>query len=316
MTFCPTADDNLETVLMHFIRGTGLKGLGGITPVSGSLLRPMLDVTRQEVLSFLKEYNLSYVTDSTNEQDLYLRNRLRHKVIPLLKEENPRLAVMTTDLAQRLRQDEAVLQELVKDADPASVCSLRNLPAALRSRAITEFLQKNGVEEPESAHIRGIDRIVHSDKPSARISLRNGVTVSRCYDRLTVIQINELPTRELLCPGEVTIPECNATVRCQKATEPVKNKDCFTVTPVGKMYIRHRIPGDSMRLSGGTKELKKLFIDRKIPAHKRLQMPVLADDLGVIGVYGIGANLDRIGMSNSAVTIYFENHEKKEEDEK
>ena len=88
-----TANDNAETVLMHMVRGTGLKGLGGISPVNGALIRPMLNVTREEVLSFLAEYHLSYVTDSSNNTDQFLRNRLRHNVMPLLLQENYQVRV-------------------------------------------------------------------------------------------------------------------------------------------------------------------------------------------------------------------------------
>jgi tRNA(Ile)-lysidine synthase len=105
-----TADDNAETVLMHLVRGTGLKGLGGIAPVRGRILRPMLTVTRQQVVAFLQEYCLSWVEDSSNAEDDFLRNRLRHSVMPLLKEENPRLAEKLSSMALRLREDEAALE--------------------------------------------------------------------------------------------------------------------------------------------------------------------------------------------------------------
>ena len=108
-----TANDNAETVLMHMVRGTGLKGLGAIAPVNGKLIRPMLLVTRREVLAFLEEYNLCYVTDSSNGEDVFLRNRLRHHVMPLLKQENPKLAENISRMALRLRQDEAALDALV-----------------------------------------------------------------------------------------------------------------------------------------------------------------------------------------------------------
>ena len=84
-----TADDNAETVLMHLVRGTGLKGLGGIMPVNGKYIRPMLNVTRAQAEAFLEEYHVSYVEDSSNAGDDFLRNRLRHHVMPLLKQENP-----------------------------------------------------------------------------------------------------------------------------------------------------------------------------------------------------------------------------------
>ena len=78
-----TADDNAETVLLHLIRGTGLKGLGGITPISGNVIRPMLSVTRQDVENFLQDWSLPHIEDSSNHTDAFLRNRLRHHVMPL-----------------------------------------------------------------------------------------------------------------------------------------------------------------------------------------------------------------------------------------
>ena len=104
-----TADDNAETVLLHLIRGTGLKGLGGITPVHGKVIRPMLSVTRQEVEAFLEAWCLSHIEDSSNQTDAFLRNRIRHTVMPLLKEENPRIGENLSQMALRLREEEAYL---------------------------------------------------------------------------------------------------------------------------------------------------------------------------------------------------------------
>ena len=86
-----TADDNAETVLMHLIRGTGLKGLGGITPVHDGIIRPMLRITRREVEAFLEAWCLSHIEDSSNETDAFLRNRIRHHVMPLLIRRTPEL---------------------------------------------------------------------------------------------------------------------------------------------------------------------------------------------------------------------------------
>ena len=123
-----TADDNAETVLMHLVRGTGLKGLGGISPVRGNLIRPMLGITRQEVLELLEEYHLAFVEDSSNGTDAFLRNRLRHHVVPLLKEENPRLAENLSAMALQLRRDEEALEAMtVADAD---VMTLRSMAPA------------------------------------------------------------------------------------------------------------------------------------------------------------------------------------------
>ena len=302
-----TADDNAETVLMHLVRGTGLKGLGGIAPVNGTLIRPMLNVTRQEVLAFLKEYNLSFVTDSSNETDMFLRNRLRHHVMPLLAQENPQISKNLSALALHLRQDEEVLSQLAQSDDLPDIPALRQMPAALRSRAIGSFLEQCGVPEPEAAHIALVENIIFSEKPSAKADLPGGITVVRRYDKLEKDE-KPLPlkTVAIRCPGEFLIPELGLRVICLPAQVHSNNRECFTVLPKGNMVLRPRQPGDSMRLPGGTKELKKLFIDRKIPAALRPQIPVLADEEGVLGVYGIGVNLDRHTVAPDAVTVRFE----------
>ena len=126
-----TADDNAETLLMHLVRGTGLKGLGGIAEARGRIIRPMLTVTRQEVLAFLEEYHIPHREDSSNETDDFLRNRLRHHVMPLLKAENPRLSQNLSAMAQRLRQDEAALQAISAPETPLKVEWLRSLMPAV-----------------------------------------------------------------------------------------------------------------------------------------------------------------------------------------
>jgi len=121
---------------------------------------------------------------------------------------------------------------------------------------------------------------------------------------------------ELYCPGLTGLPQAGIRISCKPATEPIDTKNCFTVVPAGKLRVRHRMPGDTMRLPGGTKELKKLFIDQKIPAAERLQIPVIADDIGVIAVYGFGVNKDRLSCDQGAVEICFICDKEKEEDNK
>ena len=135
-----TADDNAETMLLHLVRGTGLKGLGGITPVGENLIRPMLLVTRQEVENFLEEYCLKHIEDSSNSSDQFLRNRLRHYVMPLLKAENPRLALSLSETALRLRQDDAFLEAEARRQETMEVDRLRAMPPSLRSRILENLL--------------------------------------------------------------------------------------------------------------------------------------------------------------------------------
>lgn len=300
-----TANDNAETVLLHLTRGTGLKGLGGIAPVNGQIIRPMLTVTREEVLAFLQEYCLRYVTDSTNETDEFLRNRLRHRIMPLLEQENPAIAQSLSALALELRQDEGYLRRQAQTRATRDVAALRQMDGALRSRIVEDFLKENGIPEPERRHIAAVNDLIFSPKPSARVNLPGSVTVERCYDTLRICRSETWKPIRLTCPGTWTIPELGLRISCCQATEIVNTDGVFTVVPQGELWLRSRREGDSIRLSGGTKSLKKLFIDRKIPRSQRSAIPVLADEMGVLAVYTVGINRDRIPGRLPAVQIQF-----------
>lgn len=293
-----TADDNAETVLMHMVRGTGLKGLGGIAPVSGNVIRPMLTCTRQDVEDFCAEWCLSYINDSSNEGDDFLRNRLRHHVMPLLMQENPRFAANASAMALRLRQDEDCLAEL-SERKEMDVQELRKMHPALRSRCLESFLKRSGVREPEAAHIAQAESLVFSPKPSAFARFPGGVVIARNYGLLTVQREEEPPEPvELPIPGSLIWGDYRIT-----ASESGKG---LPIYPDGPVTVRSRISGDSIRLPGGTKTLKKLFIDRKIPAGERHRIPVLADHRGVLAVCGFGTNPDREDTSKPSVRVVIE----------
>ena len=284
-----TADDNAETLLMHLVRGTGLKGLGGIMPQNGNVIRPMLSITRREIEDFLAEYAVDHITDSSNDGDDFLRNRIRHHVMPLLKEENPRLSQNLSAMALRLRLDEEALTQQAAFEGAPQVEVLRKMAPAVRARALEKFLKDSGVKEPEAVHIRQADALVFSDNPSARANFPGGLIIGRKYDILAVVS-----AKTGSIPYEFS---------CDAADSIINTADTFTVLPVGDVYIRSRQAGDSIRLSGGTKTLKKLFIDRKIPAAQRDCVPVICDDLGILAVGGIGVNLDRAAKELPAARI-------------
>ncbi len=299
-----TADDNAETVLLHLVRGTGLKGLGGITPVSENLVRPMLTITRQQVEEFLGEYCQKYITDSSNLTDQFLRNRLRRQVMPLLKGENPRLAENLSAMALRLRQDEDCLAGLAGDTLP-DIHALRAMHPALRSRALDRFLKEAGVREPEQSHIALAESLVFSEKPSASVRLPGGVTIARNYHRLEKQEPGRALGECILTDG-LELPEAGLRIAVFPARSMINDAETFTLCPQGDIRIRARREGDALTLSGGTKSLKKRFIDRKIPASWRALIPVLEDDAGILGVYSLGADRNRIPRSLPAVTIRFE----------
>ena len=302
-----TADDNAETVLLHLLRGTGLKGLGGIAPENRGVIRPMLAITRQEVEDFLAEWSLPHREDSSNHTDAFLRNRLRHHVMPLLKEENPNIALSLSQTALRLRQDEDCLSQAARNNATVSVSHLRQLPPALRSRILEDYLKSSGVPEPESSHISLLESLVFSENPSARGHFPGSITIARQYDTLVCLSASPEPEAVVLNRSGVTeLPQWKLRIRCEAAQSLENTRDTFTVQPMGTLILRSRLPGDEIRLSGGTKSLKKLFIDRKIPAAQRPYVPVLTDDLGILAVGGIGVHSDRAATTLPAIRVTIE----------
>ena len=145
-----TADDNLETLLINLLRGTSLPGLTGIPVRVGNVIRPLLNATRNEVLAYLRENGLPHVEDSSNASDAYLRNRLRHQVVPLLKQDAPNLAASALAMTRRLSEDNALLDRLASQAlaecmadGELSAPRLLALDPALQGRAALLWLRQN-----------------------------------------------------------------------------------------------------------------------------------------------------------------------------
>lgn len=298
-----TADDNAETVLLRMVRGTGLKGLGAIAPKNGNIIRPMLSITREEIEAFLDQYSLPHVEDSSNGEDDFLRNRIRHSVMPLLRQENPRIGENLSAMALGLRLDEAYLQSCITGEIPG-VAELRTLDPALRRRYLERFLKESGIREPEQSHILQAEQLVFHWNPSAAMDFPGGVTVARQYDRLIRLEEKQ-PLAGKVLNGDTYLEELGVWVTVEEAVSLEQGPQTFTVRPEGMLRLRHRQEGDRLSLPGGTKSLKKLFIDRKIPASLRDTVPVLCDEQGILGVMGFGADRHRQAKSLPAVTIRF-----------
>lgn len=303
-----TADDNAETVLMRLLRGTGLKGLGAIAPVSGNVIRPMLSVTRREVEAFLGEYALAHIEDSSNGEDAFLRNRIRHRIMPLLYEENPRIGENLSSMALNLRLDEACLSRLASGPMPG-IEELKSLPDAIRRRYLERFLKENGVREPEESHLLQAESLLFHWNPSASMNFPGGIVIAREYDRLVRLDSPEMLGNYTL-EKETYVEELDLWVTVEDAISLEQGEHVFTVQPRGPLRLRARRSGDAIALSGGTRSLKKLFIDRKIPVSRRCRIPVVEDDDGILGVYGIGADRNRQASALPAKTIRFARRQK------
>ncbi len=299
-----TADDNAETVLLHLLRGAGLRGLGGIAPSRGRVIRPMLSVTRREVEEFLARWSVPHVEDSTNGRPDFLRNRIRSEVVPVLRRENPQFVQNCSRMALTLRQDQALLDGMTLDA----LASLRDeggldcpglsaLPPGLRSRVLAEFLQECGVPEPESVHLRRAEALARSRRPAAWASFPGGVCLGRRYEKLAPMKPEPGPSGDG-AGGSRGHADCGLGDPLQAAAGGrIQNTPftfavaCDTITK-STLVLRSRRAGDSLRLPAGHRSLRRLLMDRKVPAQLRDAVPVVADGAQVLAVGGIGVNLD------------------------
>lgn len=326
------ADDNLETVLLNLLRGTALRGLCGIPPKRGAIVRPLLCLTRQEIETYLQENGLPHVEDSSNETDEHLRNRLRRQILPLLRQENPALSRTVLRSCEILRGDEVYLHEIAENAlkkaktpEGWTVETLKFLPEGVRTRALRLWLAQGGVKKPAQTHVQAVDGLLLSENPSGKVSLPGGKLAAREYGLLVLRAAAELDAFApvVLDPaGETEAPELGLRIvsgreNTLKNSAEIPDSASTFVVKCGMMdlelplVLRPRQQGDALRLPGGRRSLKKLLIDRKIPAAKRGWVPVLADGRGVLAVYGLGVNLDRVARpGDEAIVIHIIKMEK------
>lgn len=320
------ADDNAETVLLHLLRGSGLRGLCGIPPVRGRIVRPMLSVSREDIVRFLNEENIPWREDRTNAEDDCLRNRLRHRVMPLLYEQAPHLRKNLLRQCALLRGEDTLLDELARkllepDGDGWRIAPMLAADDALQKRALRLLLRERLPQDAAQRHVAALQALLRSDDPSAQIALPNGLTARRRYDALVITQCGEtatFPETALSVPGVTHVPQLRLRVTCAVA-EKFQNQGNtafqfavkYDMIATDALLLRPRRTGDRMQMDGGcTKTLKKLLIERRIPRDRRELLPVLTDGSRVIAVLGLGVSADcRAADGQRALIITTETEE-------
>lgn len=311
-----TASDTIETMIFHLARGTGLTGLCSIPPVRDKIIRPLISCTRTEIESFLQNLNQDFVTDSTNLTDDYTRNKIRSLIVPVLKNINPQAEKAAVNLAFRLRTEENYLEmtakaelEKAKTKDGFKVWVFNNTHEAIKHRMIKMLCKNAGVpmHEFNSKHILALENLLKSSNPSSRIYLPDDFIAKREYENVKIERkINEDITQvkeillENIINNEQNINGVNITVKKYKKnylfykTFNTFYVDCDTID-MQSCVLRKRQTGDKIRLSdkSGSKTLKKLLIEKKVPADKRDKLIVIADKNGVIAVQDIGIDISR-----------------------
>ena len=299
------AGDDAETVLMNLIRGCGLKGLTGIPQRRGNIVRPMLEVSRQEIEDYLKRHGVPHVEDETNAGLNYTRNKIRHRLLPLLEELNPQAAAHIASAARRLREDEAELSRQaerisgqgldIPEGLAVNVEPLREAPRPIALRACGQLLDKAGLSG-ESVHREGMLALALGDDPSAQIDVPGG-SVRRQYELLALARQTasdaEPPAPRELAEGESRWGSW--IIRCIPAECPGKayvSPREFYLRP-GRYLIRPRREGDVITLGKRpSKTVKKLMIEGRVPACRRELVPVVDGGGRAAALGGFGPDLD------------------------
>ncbi len=303
-----TLNDNLETVLLNLVRGTGLRGLCGIPPVRGRIIRPLIHCTRAQVEAYCREQNLHYVTDSTNLQEDYTRNRLRRQVLPRLLEINPNLLSGVGGMIQRLRQDEDFLTQAAQQAqgnwlqgEALLVAPYLQAPKALRQRGLLALLRERNI--PITAQeIHQMEDQMAAGQGTLTLPgpvyfwVKDGRAGFRTPVQAPVFPAQPLKLGRMRLPdgswATILRAECEQNKKItNSAWMGLKNAiDCDKIN--GNSILRTRRPGDRLSLPerGVTKPLKKWLNEAKVPLEQRDTLAVLADDMGPLWVQGLGSD--------------------------
>jgi tRNA(Ile)-lysidine synthase len=329
------ADDQVETLFLRLMRGSGLKGLKGILPIrEGKVIRPLLEVWRREIASFAEEMNIPFLLDSSNLKENYLRNRLRLTLIPLIeKEYQPNFKKILLKTSAILREENDCLERGAEEAyqkivqEERDVLSFRfsdyqSIHPAIRRRVLQKTcgrIYHTGmtIESTEGIEVDRLYKKLLQLSPSFLLELPNGISLEKQYDRVTLKKEWVKPVSpfevELISPGRTPIEAIGREVVIEEISRNDKMEsfyrspqraflDCQSLQ--FPLRIRNFRPGDRFRPLGvnGTQKLKDFFIDHKVPRFERPKIPLLIS--GEMIAWVIGYRIDeRVKVSEKTQRV-------------
>ena len=305
-----TADDQAETVLMRLLEGAGVRGLAAIPPVRGRIIRPLVETRRRDVETALRNAGLTWIEDPTNRDPKFLRNKIRHEIIPVLASVHDADIVPALTRAAALAREATVAldalasRELERLGHPEPdgaltlpLAPLRAMPAFVAPEVLRQAAVSLGGTAPLRAWAhRGLARIVRT--PAVRRPFRlGGVIVQVAADRVRLGRTLPAPLveRTFRVPGRVDLPEIGRSLQAvviaaaRYAVPRSADVVAFDADGIGGILrVRARRPGDRLRPFGhGERRLKTLLIDAKIPRWDRPRVPVVEAGGEIIWIAGI-----------------------------
>ncbi len=279
-----TASDLCETVVFNLTKGSGIKGLRGFLPKRGNIIRPLFEISREEVENYLKTHNIPFRTDSSNFNTKFSRNLIRLKVIPHLKKINPSLEETILRETQTLRELEEFITEttnlifqkcvLTQNSFSIKLEDLLPLHPFIKKTLIQEAFLKLTGQSLNAKKLNAVINLIKSPK-SGSIDLKNSFKAIKTQDTLT-IEKEEKQQASFKIPI-ATIPSKIETPFGTFKFENTKDGDfAFPEDELQKgLFIKTREGGEWLSLPFGRKKLKKFFNEKKIPFHLRNRMPLL-----------------------------------------
>lgn len=291
-------DDLIETVLMRLVRGSSLIGYAGFNMVAErrgyKIIRPLVKLTKEEILNYLQDHNVKYVIDKSNNDDIYTRNRYRKYILPKLKEEEPAVHLKFVKYNQLLNEYndfvedyvDSIYDTIVSD-NMISISTLKRQKSIIIKCIIVKWLHSiyiDSIKLVSMKHINSIIRMMNSSKPNLIISIPN-YSVIKSYDKLYIKNINNITDYEYILSDSVHLPN-GKTISLISNTKLANN--CVTHLNSSELnlplYIRNVHSGDKMTVKNmkGHKKIKDIFINEKIDRQDRCTYPVVADSSGEI----------------------------------
>ena len=307
-------DDSVETVLLNLVRGTGLRGMTGIQPRNGSILRPLLCVSRAEIETFLSGRGQKYVTDSTNLETDVLRNKIRLQVLPLLRELNPAVSDNIQRTAENLVEAQEVLDAILNKYKDSNVLELSELDKYGSSEYVVfEWLKNYGFNGSQ------VRQILNADSGGI-VSSASGYDVLKDRTRLIVEKTDvtfqahrnviSMPSKRIVVPEEGTyILDENCKVKVRKCAVYV-SKDSYVATldadkVAFPLTVRRVEEGDWMVPYGmkGRKLLSDLMTGLKMNVFEKRRQLLVVDAQGII-VWAVGLRTDhRVAVGDQTKTV-------------
>ncbi len=298
------ADDNLETVLLNIFRGAGTRGASGIPPVRDNIIRPLIYLKKSDILSYLEFSKIKFVTDETNAETEYKRNKVRHNIIPELYSICDDPVFMATRLSHNLRLDDEFINseadKILGDNNTVSAKQLVMLHKALQVR-ILQKMAKNADAEISGVIIDAICALLHKGDFSYSlpdgakfISERDACRIVTddiyCSDFSFKLEKGKNSFRDFV--SDFFLTDDKLDISSLNVYKISIQADISSAIINGSLYLRSRKNGDTVFYGGMTRKVKKLFSDLKIPKSHRDLIPILCDDSGVVWIPGFGVRDD------------------------